>query len=669
MAEILGTVASGISVAQLAGNLASSIIKLKSYWDQIRDAPDDIGFLVREIHTHHLILRSILESQAKIASTGRPSNTFLENSLKLCEDSSNELNELVKALGKEINSSNKWRSKLGATKVVLKNDQLKRLKKRMKNASRLMNLAITWQTKWVLPMLSLRDRELLICSSATLQQQFPVFELNIQASLDQFLMNHQKLIPAPQLSNPTTQISSMNTLAPRNNVATITQPQNFKCDNNSTSYSVPKDYTSTLVYNHVHSSSWSIYPMGSIDVRKTQQKRKRNRFEETEAKYKPPAWLSNRAWQCMYTKDLSTLRWCFNIQTYRTLGLESDFYQALKNGDVVAVQEILANRTAFLNDRFVGGPGTASWDQGTPLHIAASNNHLGLCKLLLAKGADISSVEAPFGCSWAQALDRTQTLNILRTLIEAGADSELINQTDVLAKSAGGPIEIFQYLQQYTFTSSGETNFIKKILIAHGFIKYRGAQAPGLILSFLGSSDFQKNIALHCDDSALKIFFLKVCRRCSRGDSTDSWVDLVKKMISAGMSLHVLTEYGTVLQYICWKIWKNFLEKENPYTLEKWLGILVKLGIDLNAYGERESSLFKKKMTFFDGRTMAQYSYIPVNWRLKYILGFTYGPRIEDWELWFLEWTDEYAGDFWKLIENPIQATLANLSIPGGWVD
>lgn len=147
MAEILGAVASGISVAQLAGNLVSSIIKLKSYWDQIQDAPDDISFLVREIDTHHFILRSILESQAKIASSGRTSNTFLENSLKLCEDSSDELNQLVKALEKEINSSNKWRSKLGATKVVLKNDQLKKLKRRMKNATRLMNLAISWQTK------------------------------------------------------------------------------------------------------------------------------------------------------------------------------------------------------------------------------------------------------------------------------------------------------------------------------------------------------------------------------------------------------------------------------------------------------------------------------------------------------------------------------------------
>lgn len=147
MAEVLGTVASGIGVAQLAGNLASSIIKLKGYWDEIQDAPDDISFLAREIDSHHLILRSILESQAKITSSGRASDMFLEHSLKLCEDSSNELNELVKALGKEMDSRNKLRSKLGATKVVLKKEQLKRLKKRMKNASKVMNTAITWQTK------------------------------------------------------------------------------------------------------------------------------------------------------------------------------------------------------------------------------------------------------------------------------------------------------------------------------------------------------------------------------------------------------------------------------------------------------------------------------------------------------------------------------------------
>ncbi|KAF7877049.1 uncharacterized protein EAF02_008269 [Botrytis sinoallii] len=655
MAEVLGTVASGIGVAQLAGSLASSIIKLKGYWDEIQDAPDDISFLAREIDSHHLILRSILESQARITSSGRASDMFLEHSLKLCEDSSNELNELVKALGKEMNSGNKWRSKLGATKVVLKKDQLKRLKKRMKNASKVMNLAITWQT------------------NATLQQQFPVFELKIQASLDQFLINHQKLIPVPPLPSPATQMSSIN-----RDITTTSQPQNSECHSNSTPRFVPKDCTSAQISSQVYSSRWSVYLMGSVDVRKTQQQRNRNRFEETEAKYKPPAWLSNRAWQCMYTRDLSTLRWNFNIQTYRTLDVESDFFKILREGDVFGVQEMLANRTAFVNDRFVGGPRRVSfWDEGTPLHIAASNNHLDLCKLLLENGADISSDAARgktplgvfiFNVSWDhrhrfQALDHTHALVILRTLIEAGADSELIDQMDILASSTGCPTEMFHYLQQRTLMSSGEISFIDKVYIASRFLVEYGVQSQNVILSYLEDPNFQANVALHRDNIAVKEFFIRACREYSQDNFKDEgMVDLIKIMMSAGMSIHTLDEnHETVLQRkvrLCYR--RVDVQEGEIWGFEMWLGFLVNLGVDLNTYGEVESAIYKKKRMAQD---------LDEDWLLENVLGFKYGPRIEDWDLWAIEWRDEYAGDFWKLIENPLQAALANISVPGEWVD
>ncbi|KAF5870908.1 uncharacterized protein Bfra_009463 [Botrytis fragariae] len=661
MAEVLGTVASGIGVAQLAGNLASSIIKLKGYWDQVQDAPDDIGFLVREIDAHHLILRSILESQAKIASSGRPSNTFLENSLKLCEDSLNELNELVKVLGKEINSSNKWRSKLGATKVVLKNDQLKRLKKRMKNASRLMNLAITWQT------------------NATLQEQFPILELKMQTSLDRFLINYQKLIPAPPMSYPTIQISSMDALVPPSNVATITQPQNSKRDSNSTPRFVPEDCTSAQMSSRIYSLNWSLYLMGSIDIRKTQQKLERNRFEETEAKYKPPAWLSNRAWQCMYTKDLSTLRWNVNIQTYRTLDTKSIFYNALRKGDVVGVQEMLANRTAFVNDQFVARPVTGSWDNGSPLHIAASHNHLDLCKLLLAKGADVSSEGALFGKTplsafvfttrhnhiyRSQAFDHTHALDILRTLVEAGADSELIDQTDVLAISASGPEELFHYIQQHTYMSSGEINFIDKLDIALRFMSSESVQSQNLMLSYLEDPNFQAKIALHRDNVVVEKFFVTICREYSQDGFKDNGVDLIKKMMSAGISLHTLDHNGeTILQREFRDCRRRLgVHEKRSCSFKMWLGFLIDLGVDLNTYGKVESSIYHK-------RRLTRDLDAPQTWLLVHVLGFKYGPRIEDWELLFYERTDEYAGDFWKLIENPLQAALANLSIPGEWVD
>ncbi|KAK0109191.1 hypothetical protein ONS96_003014 [Cadophora gregata f. sp. sojae] len=65
MAEVLGVVASGIAVTQLAGQVAKSVIKLKECWDQVQEAPADIKYLLREIDSLNLILNHIQEGQTK----------------------------------------------------------------------------------------------------------------------------------------------------------------------------------------------------------------------------------------------------------------------------------------------------------------------------------------------------------------------------------------------------------------------------------------------------------------------------------------------------------------------------------------------------------------------------------------------------------------------------
>lgn len=49
MAEFLGLFASGIAVTQLASSLTSSIISLKGYFDQIKDAPAKLIDLMAEV--------------------------------------------------------------------------------------------------------------------------------------------------------------------------------------------------------------------------------------------------------------------------------------------------------------------------------------------------------------------------------------------------------------------------------------------------------------------------------------------------------------------------------------------------------------------------------------------------------------------------------------------
>jgi hypothetical protein len=49
MAELLGLVASGAGIAALAGHIGSTIFKLKGAWARIKNAGEEIRYLIEEI--------------------------------------------------------------------------------------------------------------------------------------------------------------------------------------------------------------------------------------------------------------------------------------------------------------------------------------------------------------------------------------------------------------------------------------------------------------------------------------------------------------------------------------------------------------------------------------------------------------------------------------------
>lgn len=98
----------------------------------------------------------------------------------------------------------------------------------------------------------------------------------------------------------------------------------------------------------------------------------------------------------------------------------------------------------------------------------------------------------------------------------------------------------------------------------------------------------------------------------------------------------------------------------NPHRFERaivmWLEDLVAAGVDLQQYGEIEQSRYpgwaileEYAVDFFPG-------YDALYW-------FTYGPRPEDWRFFWGSKVEEFAGEFWKLVEPRA------ISIPGAWAD
>ena len=146
MAEVLSVVASGAAFIQLAGQVAQSIVKLKRCWDQVKDAPEDIRVLVREIELLNLVLCQVQDDQTEDVTLldsgiGTSAKICVTKSLESCQEGADKLSVLVDDLVEKVEGKTGWRKKVGSSKIVLKKPELKRLKREMKSAIRLLTLA------------------------------------------------------------------------------------------------------------------------------------------------------------------------------------------------------------------------------------------------------------------------------------------------------------------------------------------------------------------------------------------------------------------------------------------------------------------------------------------------------------------------------------------------
>lgn len=143
MAEVIvGVVASGISIGTLAAQITSSIIRLKSYWDQVQDAPDDMRDLIEELEDLNQLLVDIEEDQRQ----NPISNLILDPSsssrcLQHCKQGATRLKELTDSLSEDIEGNSKLKRKWASVKLVLKKDKIDRYRMKLQRVISLLNLS------------------------------------------------------------------------------------------------------------------------------------------------------------------------------------------------------------------------------------------------------------------------------------------------------------------------------------------------------------------------------------------------------------------------------------------------------------------------------------------------------------------------------------------------
>jgi hypothetical protein len=139
MAEVLGIISSGVAIGKATAAIPNSLIKLNELWNEFRDVPEDLVFLVRQIEILHLLFEEN-ENQVSRARHPPPPQS-VERAIELVNNGAQELEALVEELQGGLKQRRGWKGKVATAKVVLKSHHIKRCKSRLKATVTLLNLA------------------------------------------------------------------------------------------------------------------------------------------------------------------------------------------------------------------------------------------------------------------------------------------------------------------------------------------------------------------------------------------------------------------------------------------------------------------------------------------------------------------------------------------------
>ncbi|KAF1353143.1 hypothetical protein BDV97DRAFT_108851 [Delphinella strobiligena] len=135
MAEVvLGTVASAAGLSGLTIQLLESGRKIESFYDDVKDPPEDLKHLQGRLNTLAVLLQTIRSSENMMQLLTR--SPQFEQCMTSCQAASEEVKLFANRLESGMIKNKRW----GAIKCVLKKDDLVKLDKRLERAISLLHL-------------------------------------------------------------------------------------------------------------------------------------------------------------------------------------------------------------------------------------------------------------------------------------------------------------------------------------------------------------------------------------------------------------------------------------------------------------------------------------------------------------------------------------------------
>ncbi|KAH8801458.1 hypothetical protein F5884DRAFT_862155 [Xylogone sp. PMI_703] len=591
MAEILGAIASGISIGALAGQVALSIVKLKSIINDIKDAPEDIKILIDEIEDVQLLISDIENDQAH----NPYAKLFLESQsavrcLDHCRRGVERLCRVADTMTTDFQNKKSIKKKLIAASIIWKRDMVKKYKDELASALRL--LILSYQ----------------IYTSALIQFQPDIITSKV----------------VQLVKDETTRVISGNSLA------------------SPTAAVVRSGVTFTSKRLQFHWLRWKSYSLilgqaWDIKILKSQQ-----------------GWKFSMKMYAVVSPESLVVKYIQRdnmrgLQRLFSLGKASPFTICLGEDPGSShysrpLLRIAAEIGNYEISKFLIDQGAdpafnpdSSWSILTAFAANASNHGRNTDDLynlvnLIGSRSEVNISEL------SHYRGSVSVFSALLEHMETPLGELPVNLRCSLAiRLAHNPgfnsSKLFLIALNCKPTLPCAINYQEEgITLLHA--------AAGALGYLSARNTKDTDFPIRIDNIELEI---------------SGWKSILKELIGGGADLHITgslyigiqaTPFLFMLYHLC-DCLRIHLRIDLQHAVTSWISVLSDLNIDLMQYGLREKLTwsaieFPKREVLYDDE---------IDYYQYRLIDFEYGPSLKDWRIWINEHTDEYVGDFWDMLE------------------
>ncbi|OQD98846.1 hypothetical protein PENSOL_c008G11130 [Penicillium solitum] len=617
MAEAIGIASGAITFATVVVQVGQSILTLKNCWDEMRDAPEDIRKLVREIELLGLILADIEDdlSQDSIYSALQDNKHALK-SFNLCKDAAEDLNAICMDLSRDVHPSSRMRRSYKALRIVMQNGKIEKYRSRLQN---------------VIQLLTLSQQ----CYTRALLQLQPV-------------LIAERIVQGPKRSSDSVAYGS--TVVAQANKSSI------------------------LKGNRGYTNCWRL----SL-----------------------PSWMTSKILEIYGMKAPGGWNWM--LRMYNLVPSSSKVVQLVRKGDVKGVQDLFTSGQAspfdlVVDDKYPWGKSLFHYIH--EMYTVDTADIAEMVEFLLDQGAsqqgplkdcpEYTALHSLVYLGWIgrDSRSRIPTMRILLPHLDTTEDPTEKNAHELLT-IFHGHVEDFLLLQQnccqffYKLPLSGRIIVAVTVADTQWFLFPK----PELIQTIIGQDILEAEVfqyecyAQHIQRMTTLVHLAARIMGCmqlhSRYDYTASaimedpkllvslWGSFVQRSLDAHVNIHRYVDGMTPFLEFYWGYHESeYIPEDQRYffdlALKVWLKTLQKGGVNLERYGRNEERIWKTEWIPRESHQLPDYDRHSRTTKAR-LIGFSYGPSIEDWHLWVSEPSDSLVGEFWDLIERPVEV------MPGAW--